>query len=104
MEELDFQKRLKNTGRNDSCPCGSGKKYKKCHLNEDEKMAHEEFKKRDEARKAAELEASELANEDSDNTKAKKRDNVNNSFQQYMSKGQKMKGTKSTSIPRRPAN
>jgi uncharacterized protein YecA (UPF0149 family) len=23
---------LKNVGRNDPCPCGSGKKYKKCCL------------------------------------------------------------------------
>lgn len=23
-------------GRNDPCPCGSGKKYKKCHLGRDE--------------------------------------------------------------------
>ena len=23
-------------GRNDPCPCGSGKKYKKCHLEKDE--------------------------------------------------------------------
>ncbi len=28
--------RLASTGRNDPCPCGSGKKYKKCHLVEDE--------------------------------------------------------------------
>jgi tetratricopeptide (TPR) repeat protein len=28
--------RLAQTGRNDLCPCGSGKKYKKCHLAEDE--------------------------------------------------------------------
>ncbi len=28
--------RLSATGRNDACPCGSGKKYKKCHLAEDE--------------------------------------------------------------------
>jgi tetratricopeptide (TPR) repeat protein len=28
--------RLAATGRNDPCPCGSGKKYKKCHLAEDE--------------------------------------------------------------------
>ena len=27
MENLDF----KNVGRNDPCPCGSGKKLKKCH-------------------------------------------------------------------------
>ena len=23
-------------GRNDPCPCGSGKKYKKCHLNKND--------------------------------------------------------------------
>jgi tetratricopeptide (TPR) repeat protein len=28
--------RLASAGRNDQCPCGSGKKYKKCHLQEDE--------------------------------------------------------------------
>lgn len=28
--------RLADTGRNDACPCGSGKKYKKCHLLVDE--------------------------------------------------------------------
>ncbi|MEO1266817.1 MAG: SEC-C domain-containing protein [Myxococcota bacterium] len=27
MEEIDFS----SVGRNDPCPCGSGKKYKKCH-------------------------------------------------------------------------
>jgi tetratricopeptide (TPR) repeat protein len=31
--------RLAGTGRNDSCPCGSGKKYKKCHLAADEGAA-----------------------------------------------------------------
>ena len=31
--------RLAGTGRNDPCPCGSGKKYKKCHLAEDEGAA-----------------------------------------------------------------
>jgi tetratricopeptide (TPR) repeat protein len=31
--------RLAATGRNDSCPCGSGKKYKKCHLATDEQAA-----------------------------------------------------------------
>ena len=34
--------RLKNTGRNDSCPCGSGKKYKKCHLAQDEQVYKEQ--------------------------------------------------------------
>lgn len=36
MADNDWQTRLK-TGRNDECPCGSGKKYKKCHLEADEK-------------------------------------------------------------------
>jgi tetratricopeptide (TPR) repeat protein len=31
--------RLGGTGRNEPCPCGSGKKYKKCHLQEDEAAA-----------------------------------------------------------------
>jgi len=31
--------RLAATGRNDSCACGSGKKYKKCHLAADEQAA-----------------------------------------------------------------
>ena len=35
MADQDWQSRLK-TGRNDECPCGSGKKYKKCHLQADE--------------------------------------------------------------------
>src|SRR3954471_18203900 len=31
--------RVGQTGRNDVCPCGSGKKYKKCHLQQDEAAA-----------------------------------------------------------------
>ncbi len=31
--------RLAQAGRNEPCPCGSGKKYKKCHLQEDEAAA-----------------------------------------------------------------
>ena len=29
----------KAPGRNDPCPCGSGKKYKNCHLDKDEAAA-----------------------------------------------------------------
>lgn len=36
MADNDWQTRLK-TGRNEPCPCGSGKKYKKCHMEADEK-------------------------------------------------------------------
>ena len=31
----------KNLGRNDPCHCGSGKKYKQCHLDKDEAAARE---------------------------------------------------------------
>ena len=31
----------KKPGRNDPCPCGSGKKYKKCHLNREPQTAQE---------------------------------------------------------------
>jgi hypothetical protein len=36
MPTLDAAQRLKTAGRNDDCPCGSTKKYKKCHLRADE--------------------------------------------------------------------
>jgi tetratricopeptide (TPR) repeat protein len=38
-ESEDARARLSNAGRNDACPCGSGKKYKKCHLRADEAAA-----------------------------------------------------------------
>jgi preprotein translocase subunit SecA len=31
LQEKDAESGKKEIGRNDSCPCGSGKKYKKCH-------------------------------------------------------------------------
>jgi len=31
------QQEIPKLGRNDPCWCGSGKKYKRCHLEEDEK-------------------------------------------------------------------
>jgi len=33
----------KNPGRNELCWCGSGKKYKKCHLMEDERKAKRNY-------------------------------------------------------------
>jgi hypothetical protein len=44
MADNDWQARLK-TGRNEDCPCGSGKKYKKCHLEADEKAKSAELAK-----------------------------------------------------------
>ncbi len=35
---------MSKVGRNDPCPCGSGKKYKKCHLASDEAAASERLK------------------------------------------------------------
>ncbi len=56
MAENDWQSRLK-TGRNDECPCGSGKKYKKCHLQADEKAQSAALTKvNDEAAKKAKAE------------------------------------------------
>ena len=44
---------MEKTGRNDPCPCGSGKKYKKCHLGHEDdliiekmKVSHGELEKR----------------------------------------------------------
>ena len=36
-------------GRNDPCPCGSGKKYKNCHLDKDEAAARTARAKKAEA-------------------------------------------------------
>jgi hypothetical protein len=30
MERVQIELAMKNVGRNDPCPCGSGKKFKKC--------------------------------------------------------------------------
>ncbi len=59
MSDENYDERLKTTGRNDRCPCGSGKKYKKCHLAEDEA-------KRSAALKALEEQAIALAAENTE--------------------------------------
>ena len=30
-EQLEFEEQLARAGRNDPCPCGSGRKFKRCH-------------------------------------------------------------------------
>lgn len=47
--------RPKRIGRNEPCPCGSGKKYKKCHLAEDRGRDHKESRLDELARIDAEL-------------------------------------------------
>jgi hypothetical protein len=51
MADNDWQSRIK-TGRNDDCPCGSKKKYKKCHLQADEAAQSAVLSKSIEASKA----------------------------------------------------
>jgi len=37
-EEGYVETKRKKLGRNDPCPCGSGKKFKKCHINRPEEL------------------------------------------------------------------
>lgn len=49
MALTKYEQRLKSTGRNDTCLCGSGKKYKKCHLQKDEESHNKAVAKAQEA-------------------------------------------------------
>ena len=100
MPNADHEIRLRQTHRNDPCPCGSGKKYKKCHLSEDEAAQHA-------ALKLATAQALEDAAKDEDETaenpatgadatfNAKKRD-----VRTHL-KGQQSKGGRPVTLPRR---
>ena len=59
MSAAGYEERLKSTGRNDTCPCGSGKKYKKCHLAEDETARSAVLKAKEEEAKARAAEEAE---------------------------------------------
>jgi len=60
MSVNEALERLRSAGRNDDCPCGSGKKYKKCHLRADEEAASKTLAANNEA---AEKEAKAAAEE-----------------------------------------
>jgi membrane protein involved in colicin uptake len=67
MADVDVAARLKDTGRNDDCPCGSGKKYKKCHLAADqdaEYQARQKAEAETAAKTKAEAEAKEKADKE----------------------------------------
>ncbi len=101
MNASDYSERLKTTGRNDSCPCGSGKKYKKCHLAEDEAAKHQELGKAAEDREAASAAAEENPEEESDESATKKKKQKQNGRQHI---GKARNGQDSNSnIPRRGA-
>ena len=57
MARTKYEERLNSTGRNDTCPCGSGKKYKKCHLPKDEESHNKAVAKAQEAAAKAAAEA-----------------------------------------------
>ena len=62
MTVEESENRLKSAGRNDPCPCGSGKKYKKCHQAADETAVQAEHaRQRAGAEAAAAAEAQEEA-------------------------------------------
>lgn len=73
MNDADYDTRLKTTGRNDPCPCGSSKKYKKCHLAEDQSSRTSALKVlEEEAKAAAEAKAEDEEAEGGDTKKREK--------------------------------
>lgn len=46
LDKKPFVKSFKIPGRNETCPCGSGKKYKKCCMEEDSKILKKIYDKR----------------------------------------------------------
>jgi len=101
MNAQEYNERLKTTGRNDSCPCGSGKKYKKCHLAEDESAKHSELSKAAEEREEA-LAAAEENPEDESADAASKSKKQKRGVHQGGGKSRTGKDTHSN-IPRRGA-
>ena len=104
MKLEESQARLKS-GRNDPCPCGSGKKYKKCHRAEDEGVVHAELKRlADEAKVAAEAAEAEGREDDEakDASTAAKR-GAGKRDRQKAGKNDRAQGTPAKNLPRRSA-
>lgn len=103
--------RLKATKRNDVCPCGSGKKYKKCHLAEDQALQHAADAKAEEERAAAAAAAAEAEaeaeGESADGTKKKAPQAAAKGARprgkQKGVAGAQSKASKPTNLPRRKA-
>ena len=99
MSKLNSSERLKTIGRNDPCPCGSGKKYKKCHLLKDEIAEHKKLLLKEEELASIEKPKNEKEDE-SDNKKGKKE---KFSIYKAVSKPKMNKSNKPSNIPRRSA-
>ncbi|MBT5874118.1 MAG: hypothetical protein HOH43_11925 [Candidatus Latescibacteria bacterium] len=103
MSTSDYETRLKKTKRNDPCPCGSGKKYKKCHLADDEAAQHAAGKAveaAEEAAAAAEAEAAEENTEEGADAEATAFVPKERGPKQHF-KGQKGQGGRTVNLPRR---
>lgn len=106
------QERHRTTGRNDACPCGSGKKYKKCHQGDDDAAITAQLKSTAEA--AAAEAAAKAAAEEAE-AKGKDKDASKGKSQKTPPKGQRgastsaqgtassKKGSQTKSLPRRAA-
>jgi len=81
------------TGRNDPCPCGSGKKYKQCCLRKDEAKARVAREKA-EAQAPVPAEAAEAAHGE----RPKKRQDT---YQPWKSGAQNTRGFNRVSTPRK---
>lgn len=104
--------RLKATKRNDVCPCGSGKKYKKCHLAEDQAAQNAADAKAEAARAAAAAAAEAEAEAEND---AEAEEGLKNKSAKTSAKGAgprdkqrgvsraQSKSAKPTNLPRRKA-
>ena len=102
MTTIDYEHRLKHTHRNDPCPCNSGKKYKKCHLPEDEAAQHAVLKQA-----AEQAEQAEAESKTDDGTESSAASGVDSTFvpqkreKRGHLKGQKSKGGRPINLPRR---
>ena len=78
MSDANYSERLKATKRNDPCPCGSGQKYKKCHMAGDEAELRATTKAAQEAAAKAAAEAAAAAEGDAEaDAPAKKETSAN---------------------------
>ena len=105
MDESKFMERLKNIGRNEKCPCESGKKYKKCHLNSDEAAKSEEMKKieAENAKKAKTEETNETDSKNDEKVNNKKTGKKKHNSFKGGPKPKMKKNEKISNIPRRSA-
>lgn len=101
MAETKYEMRLKSAGRNDTCPCGSGKKYKKCHLQADEE-SHGKAVAR--VQKKAAAEAAKAEGGEPEDTKEGQSHPPEGRKQKYAPKTPRPKttsGSRQVSIPRK---